>query len=87
MALASIISNSPWNAVGCGVAAAVFLVGGALLLCLGVLGEYLGRVYDEVRQRPLSVINKVYYATDMAAALDRLGELEDEQPAKVVRIA
>jgi dolichol-phosphate mannosyltransferase len=87
MALASIIAHSPWNAVGCGVASAVFLVGGALLLCLGVLGEYLGRVYDEVRQRPLSVINKVYYATDMAAALDRLGELEEEQPTKVVRIA
>jgi polyisoprenyl-phosphate glycosyltransferase len=25
---------------------------GLLLLCMGVLGEYLGRVYDEVRSRP-----------------------------------
>ena len=56
-------------------------------MCLGVLGEYLGRVYDEVRQRPLSIISKVHYASDMASALDRLGELEEEQPAKVVRIA
>jgi dolichol-phosphate mannosyltransferase len=87
LALASIISKSPWNAVGCGVTAAVFLVGGALLLCLGALGEYLGRVYDEVRQRPLSIINKVHYASDMTSALDRLGALEEEQPTKVIRIA
>jgi dolichol-phosphate mannosyltransferase len=43
-----------------GVAAAVFFVGGLLLLCLGVLGEYIGRVYDEVRSRPLSIISKVH---------------------------
>ena len=30
------------------------------LLGVGILGEYLGRVYDEVRQRPLSIINRVY---------------------------
>jgi polyisoprenyl-phosphate glycosyltransferase len=87
LAFVSMLSKSPWNAVGYGVTAAVFLVGGALLLCLGVLGEYLGRVYDEVRQRPLSIINKVYYASDMASTLDRLGELEEDQPTKVVRIA
>src|ERR1700691_382819 len=87
LALSSLFSSVPLSSIGYGVSSAVFLVGGALLLCLGVLGEYLGRVYDEVRQRPLSVINKVYYATDMAAALDRLGELEEEQPTKVVRIA
>jgi dolichol-phosphate mannosyltransferase len=38
----------------------VFFVGGMLLLCLGVLGEYIGRVYDEVRSRPLSIISKVH---------------------------
>lgn len=42
--------------------AAVFFVGGLLLLCMGVLGEYLGRVYDEVRSRPLSIINRVYHS-------------------------
>jgi hypothetical protein len=36
-----------------------------LLLCLGVFGEYLGRVYDEVRRRPLFIVNKVYYASEM----------------------
>jgi dolichol-phosphate mannosyltransferase len=86
LAIASMFSSSPLDSVGYGVASAVFLVGGALLLCLGVLGEYLGRVYDEVRQRPLSIINKVYYASDVAAAL---GASDDEQEpaAKIRRIA
>jgi polyisoprenyl-phosphate glycosyltransferase len=88
MALVSILSSSPWNAVGSGIASAVFLVGGALLLCLGVLGEYLGRVYDEVRQRPLSIINKVHYASESASALDPSAEYEEEERrAKILRIA
>lgn len=46
-----------------GVASSVFFVGGLLLLCLGVLGEYMGRVYDEVRRRPLSIIQEVHRAS------------------------
>jgi dolichol-phosphate mannosyltransferase len=38
-----------------------------LLLCLGVLGEYLGRVYDEVRSRPLSIISTVHRSPAMIA--------------------
>jgi len=85
LVLSSLMSSSALNSVGFGVASAIFVVGGAVLLCLGVLGEYLGRVYDEVRHRPLSIINKVYYASDMAGAL---GDSEEfEEPAKVLRIA
>jgi dolichol-phosphate mannosyltransferase len=63
LAICTIFSKSAVNPLGYGVAAAVFLVGGLLLLSVGVLGEYLGRVYDEVRSRPLSIINKVYEAS------------------------
>lgn len=63
LAICTVFSKSTVNPLGYGVAAAVFLVGGFLLLSVGVLGEYLGRVYDEVRSRPLSIINKIYDAS------------------------
>jgi dolichol-phosphate mannosyltransferase len=60
LAFAMLLSSSSVSVVGFGVAAAVFFMGGLLLLCMGVLGEYLGRVYDEVRGRPLSIISTVH---------------------------
>jgi dolichol-phosphate mannosyltransferase len=57
-----LLSKSSVVTMGFGVTATVFFVGGLLLLCMGVLGEYLGRVYDEVRSRPLSIISSVHRA-------------------------
>jgi dolichol-phosphate mannosyltransferase len=38
---------------------AVLCLGGVQLVCLGILGEYVGRVYDEVRARPSFVVASV----------------------------
>lgn len=65
LALSMLLPISPIATVGFGVAASVFFMGGLLLLTLGILGEYVGRVYDEVRNRPLSLISTVHRAQVM----------------------
>lgn len=43
-----------WTAIVC----SVWLLGGVLMLCIGVLGEYIGRIYFEVKHRPRYIIDE-----------------------------
>ena len=77
LAILALLSDT--NAMLYGLLAAIFLMSSLPLFCVGILGEYIGRVYDEVRQRPLSIINRVY-RTDQMFTTQQLGS-EQMTPA------
>jgi glycosyltransferase involved in cell wall biosynthesis len=68
MGMAMLLVADPVKAAALGVACAVFFTGALLLLSLGMVGEYIGRIYDEVRDRPISIISQVHRAQAVIAA-------------------
>ena len=45
-------SEHGWSSTMC----SIWLIGGLQLLCLGIIGEYVGKIYAEVKQRPRFIV-------------------------------
>lgn len=42
------------------VIASIWLIGGLIIFCLGIIGMYLARIYIETKPRPYAIIRKIY---------------------------
>lgn len=52
------LSTNAWVSGLATVSIAVLFLGGVQLILIGVLGEYLGRIYGEVKRRPLYLVRE-----------------------------
>jgi polyisoprenyl-phosphate glycosyltransferase len=75
-----IFGHSPADVPGmASIVLAIFFIGGVQLLATGVLGEYLGRVYSEVKRRPGFIVKSVTTSGEAAEDRDHQTEAQVER--------
>ena len=41
-------------------AASIWTLGGLIIVCLGIIGIYISKIYIETKRRPYTIIRKIY---------------------------
>lgn len=56
-----VLGYSPSDTPGlASLAVGMFFLGGVMLIMLGIIGEYLGRIYYEVKRRPFFIVEDIF---------------------------
>jgi glycosyltransferase involved in cell wall biosynthesis len=56
------------------------VIGGAVLVMLGIMGEYLGRIYEEIKGRPQYIVEEIIGFDSEAAPRDSARDADAEPP-------
>lgn len=77
MAFISLFTSNSLNSAAFAIGGAIFLASSFVLLAIGVVGEYIGRIYDEVRDRPLSLISHIHRSQVHHAARQAIAAVQN----------
>jgi dolichol-phosphate mannosyltransferase len=63
----------------------ISMIGGAMLICIGILGEYVGKLYEQAKNRPLYLVSRTFNVHERAADenLTSMANREHDEPARI----
>ena len=64
-----LLPNSPQGSTT--ILIAVLFIGAIQLLGISVLGEYIGKIFEEVKQRPKYIVKNIIRTTDVSRKSSR----------------